>query len=419
MVGAVLSKHSPSTLLLRSLCQSKQATESKDAADHNNVPQSTLLLCNLSINNSLSVQPPPTSFLRTPSTASIQHLIAPLVPHPEKTNMLVASSAVSYPTNVTPLYESTYDRWGKTCACFHLPHWDMHRVESLSRGGRACDKTQARAQRGIDKRARLRGLLARDMECRWDWTMGKQGSGSGLIFSVVSIAQGRPQSHRLSRNGRGDSKYLRPDPIHDTAPYSTRHIHRNPPFIPLSSPTRLPYSRRRGGHESHRPRFPLIPFPFPLAKGAHLDQLSWRAQTPNTLSPIRRWYGDVGKLRASRRWTTRARMLTHIRTETRSFPSSTDRTCGAVVSGLCGPLVVRGLGHECAAAYALRAIVRALPARGLRHSRGRSVVGEYGTTATAAAPDYAGPQDNEDEEEAAHGDADFGAQVEGAGGWVE
>ena len=46
---------------------------------------------------------PPPSVSRTPSTASIQLLIALLVPHPEKTNMLVALSAVSYPTNVTPL----------------------------------------------------------------------------------------------------------------------------------------------------------------------------------------------------------------------------------------------------------------------------------------------------------------------------
>lgn len=70
--------------------------------------------------------------------------------------MLVALSTVSYPTNVTPLasllmtdeerlaHASTYP----IGACI---------VQSDSRGGRACDKTQARAQRGIDKRARLRG----------------------------------------------------------------------------------------------------------------------------------------------------------------------------------------------------------------------------------------------------------------------
>lgn len=36
------------------------------------------------------------------------------------------------------------------------------------------------------------------------------------------------------------------------------------PFVPLSFPTRLSYSRRRSGYKPHRPCFPLIPLPFPL-----------------------------------------------------------------------------------------------------------------------------------------------------------
>lgn len=85
----------------RTLCQSKHC------ADHNSGPQTALLLCILSIHlpttNSPSAQPPPPSSQATPSTASIQHLIAHSVPNPEKTNMLVAPTAVSYSTNVTPL----------------------------------------------------------------------------------------------------------------------------------------------------------------------------------------------------------------------------------------------------------------------------------------------------------------------------
>lgn len=249
--------------------------------------------------------------------------------------------------------------------------------------------------------------------------MGKQGSGSGSVFIAVSIARGRSQSHRPSRKGRADSKHLRRDPINVTQSHIPSVTDIATPVIPLSSPTRLPYSRRRGRHKSHRPCFPLMPLPLPLPERTHLDQLPWGPQTPNTLSPIRRWYGDMRELWASRRWTTRARMLAHIRTETRSSSSSADRARGAVIGGLCRPLVIRRLGHECAATHALGAIVRALPTRSLRHGRRRSIVGEYGATASAAAPDYTNSKDDKDEEEATHGYTDFGAQIEGAGGWVE
>lgn len=159
----------------------------------------------------------------------------------------------------------------------------------------------------------------------------------------------------------------------------------------------LPCCRRRSRHESHRPCFPFPPLPFTFPKRAHLDQLSLRAQTSYALSPIRRWNGDVWKLPASRCWATRTRMLAHIRTEISSSSSSSpaDSARGAVVRRLCGPLVIRSPGHECTTAHALWAIVRALPARGLCHGWGSGVVGENGTTATATAPDYAGPQDDE------------------------
>lgn len=110
-------------------------------------------------------------------------------------------------------------------------------------------------------------------------------------------------------------------------------------------------------------------------------------------------------------------MMAHIRTET--SPSSTDSARGAVICGLCGPLVIRGLGHEGAAAHTLWTVVRPFPARGLRHSRRRGVVGEYGAATSAAAPDYADPEDDEDKDKAAYSDANFGAQIEGPGGWVE
>lgn len=97
---------------------------------------------------------PPTSRPHPPPPPSNTSL--PVVPHPEKTNMLVAPSTVSYPTNVTPLTSllNTDEE--------RLAHASTYPIEACivqgdSRGGRACDKTQARAQRGIDKRARLRG----------------------------------------------------------------------------------------------------------------------------------------------------------------------------------------------------------------------------------------------------------------------
>lgn len=75
--------------------------------------------------------------------------------------MLVAPMAVGYSTNVTPLTSLLKADEERLAHAFTYPIGACI-AQDESRGGRACDKTQVPAQRGIDKRARLsRGARAR------------------------------------------------------------------------------------------------------------------------------------------------------------------------------------------------------------------------------------------------------------------
>lgn len=158
----------------------------------------------------------------------------------------------------------------------------------------------------------------------------KQEKGEKNRFTVIQYSGYAPPIHTVSSA-----------PLHSPAP----HLYEIKPLFALYSlpllPCRLPNNGRRSWHKPHRPCLPLPSFPLPLPQRAHLDQLALSTHVANALPPIRCGYRHPRPLLLPwRQGNTGARVLTHVGGEGLRACSSTDGARGAVVGGLCRPLVV-------------------------------------------------------------------------------